>query len=220
MLFPNFVCVDNFFDNPEEVVNFSQKLEYFNETTCPGKRSKILHEVDYDFFNWVNLKICSVFYPNDISNIKFNADTYFQKIHKLEHDNWVHKDDTYRFTAIIYLNKNNTAGTSIFSAKNFKSSSYNASNIRYDYFKNENKKISNEKIDTIKKAKDKNNERYNKTFSVEGIYNRLIIFDGNTYHASNPMNQDHERLTLISFINDIDLQDKTIKYPIPTMRSV
>ena len=68
MLFPNFVCVDNFFDNPEEVVNFSQKLEYFNETTCPGKRSKILHEVDYDFFNWVNLKICSVFYPNDISN--------------------------------------------------------------------------------------------------------------------------------------------------------
>ena len=41
MLFPNFVCVDNFFDNPDEIVNFSKKIEYTNQTTCPGKRSKI-----------------------------------------------------------------------------------------------------------------------------------------------------------------------------------
>jgi len=220
MLFPNFVCIDNFFDNPDEVITLSKKLKYTNQTTSPGVRSKELHDLDYDFFNWVNLKICSVFYPNDVSNIRFNAKTHFQKTKKLEHDNWVHKDETFKFTAIIYLNKENTAGTSIFSAKKFKGTSYNESNIRYNYFKNEDKKISDEKIKIVKDAKSENNKRYNKTFSVEGIYNRLVIFDGNTSHASNPMKEDHERLTLISFIDDVYIEDKTIRYPVPTMRSI
>ena len=54
MLFPSFICVDNFFDNPDEVVNLSKKFEYENKTHCPGKRTKELHELDWAFFNWVN----------------------------------------------------------------------------------------------------------------------------------------------------------------------
>lgn len=221
MLFPNFVCIDNFFNDPDSVVDLSKKLKYTNQTVCPGTRSKKLHEVDYDFFNWVNLKICSVFYPNDVNDIRFNADTYFQRVHKLEHDNWVHADDQYRFTAIIYLNKENTAGTSIFSAKNFKSQIlHKGATLKYDYFKNENKKISNKKINKVKISKKENNSCFDKTFSVEGIYNRLVIFDGNTFHASNPMKTDHERLTLISFINDIRIENKSIRFPVSTMKSI
>ena len=50
MLFPNFVCIDNFFDNPDEVITLSKKLKYTNQTTSPGVRSKELHDLDYDFF--------------------------------------------------------------------------------------------------------------------------------------------------------------------------
>ena len=33
----------------------TKKLKYTNQTTSPGVRSKQLHDLDYDFFNWVNL---------------------------------------------------------------------------------------------------------------------------------------------------------------------
>lgn len=220
MLFPNLICVDNFFDNPDEIVNFSKQLEYKQNTYSPGKRTKPVHLVDFDFFNWINLKIASVLYPNDANKLHYNAETFFEKIKKLEYDNWVHVDKDFKFTAIIYLNKENTAGTSIFHPKNFKGQNTSkGADLKYDYFKNKGK-VSKKKLQQIKKAKEENKNCFQKTFSVEGIYNRLIIFDGNTYHASNPLEKNQERLILISFFNDVSLENGLIKYPVPTMRTI
>jgi hypothetical protein len=220
MLFPNFICVDNFFDNPDEVVNLSKKFQYENKTHCPGKRTKPLHEVDWAFFNWVNLKIGSVLYPNHVNDLRFKSYTYFQKVQKLDHDSWVHTDNKFKATAIIYLNKENTAGTSIFSPKDFKATLVQKhTDTKYEYFTKEENRTK-ELEEKVGKAKEDNNKNFQKTFSVEGIYNRLIIFDGNSYHAANPMTSDKERLTLITFFDDISLNDKVIKYPVPTARSI
>ena len=220
MLFPNLICVDNFFDNPDEVVKLSKKFKYSYHSYSPGKRTEPLHMVDFDFFNWVNLKIAAVLYPNDIHHIQFGTDTYFEKIKRLEHDNWVHVDKDFKFTAIIYLNKEDTAGTSIFHPKNFKGQNINkGATLKYEYFDKQGK-LSKKKLKELEKAKEKNNECFQQTFSIEGIYNRLIIFDGSTYHASNPIKKDQERIILISFFKDISTTESIIKYPVPTMRTV
>lgn len=221
MLFPSFTCVDNFLEDPDSVVELSKKFDYINQELSPGCRTKRLHELHFDFFNWINLKICTIFYPNRMKDIRFNADTYFQRTKKLEHDNWVHNDRV-RFTAILYLNKENTAGTSIFTGQDYRGHEgcFTDGYLKYKYFQNENHGLPEEELKKVKEAKDKNNKSFRKTFSVDGIYNRLIIFDGNAYHASNPMLTDHERLTLISFVRDIRLENGTIEFPIPTMRSI
>jgi hypothetical protein len=220
MLFPNFICVDNFFDNPDEVVNLSKQFNYSGNIYSPGERTEAVHALNYDFFNWVNLKILSILYPNEIKNLQFNANTFFEKIKKLEHDNWVHVDRDFKFTAIIYLNKEDTAGTSIFHPKNFKGQNINKSaSLKYEYFGKKGK-LNKDKLQEIKKTKEENNNCFQKTFSIEGIYNRLIIFDGNTYHASNPLEKDHERLILISFFKDVSLINGIIKYPVPTMKTI
>tara|TARA_B000000565_G_scaffold85600_1_gene62583 strand:- start:328 stop:990 length:663 start_codon:yes stop_codon:yes gene_type:complete len=220
MLFPSFTCVDNFLDDPDSVVELSKKFDYVKTTVSPGSRTSKLHELDFDFFNWINLKICTIFYPHQMRDLRFSADTFFQRTHKLEHDNWVHNDGV-RFTAILYLNKNNTAGTSIFKPKDFNSQIIEKSGyFKHKYFSNEEHGLPPDTLEKIKEAKELNNNAFEKTFSVEGIYNRLIIFDGNAYHASNPMLTDHERLTLISFIREIKLEGGPIQYPVPTMKSI
>lgn len=217
MLFPNFVCVDNFFDDPEKIINLANEFEYFNALYSPGKRTDFLHNLNFDFFKWVNFKIGAVLYPSEAYNLNIKAETFFQKTNKLEHDNWVHLDDSFRFTAIIYLNKNNTAGTSIFKRNHFKMKE--EQELKYKYFKNEEKKFTEDELKDIEKAKESNNSCFSKTLHAEGIYNRLILFDGNTPHASNPMESEEERLTLISFIKDINLGDKKIDFPVTKMRT-
>jgi len=91
--------------------------------------------------------------------------------------------------------------------------------LKYSYFENKGKLPKN-KLQQVKKAKAECNNSFQKTFSMEGIYNRLVVFDGNSYHASNPLKKDHERLILISFFKDISLNDGSIKFPVPTMRTI
>lgn len=220
MLFPNLTCIDNFLDDPDKVIELSKKFEYSNCLRSPGSRTEHLFYLDFEFFNWINLKICSVFYPMEITNIRFGADTFFQRTKKLEHDNWVHEDDV-RFTAILYLNKEDTAGTSIFKPVGFGGQDLDQrAKLKYDYFINENNDLPDDKIKLIGDTKQENNAAFVKTASAEGIYNRLVIFDGNTYHASNPMDTEHERLTLISFIKDITINGKPIEYPVPKMKTI
>ena len=135
MLFPTVTCVDNFFDDPDAVVEKSKQFEYKVNNVSAGSRSIPLHAIDYEFFNWVNSKIVTIFYPNFSQNLSFHASTHFDKVKKSDHDNWVHCDSDTKFAAIIFLNKEGTAGTSIYKKKGFhhniiqKSTGY-----KYKYF--------------------------------------------------------------------------------------
>ena len=163
-----------------------------------GVRSKRIHEIDNELFESINIKILNCFYPD--AQIEFFARTYFQKNDYDINDGWVHKDDC-MITGIVYLDPNNTSGTSLYNIKSSLGSPLDH-NRKQDYFKNYDK-YSEEQKKEIQELKIKNNSMFYKTVSFTGEYNRLVAFDGQMFHSSEIQKKDKERLILISFIEKI-----------------
>ena len=130
-------CVDNFFDNPDEIVKFANTCEYEKSKygAWPGRRTKPLHLVDFNFFRKLTTKIISLIYEMQNNNVQIMANSYFQKIKGSDYANegWVHDDRGLEFTSIIYLTKDNNCGTSIFKGKNFNVSAINEPKKRERY---------------------------------------------------------------------------------------
>ena len=175
MIYP-YACVDNFFINPDSVVEYSKKLNYINsDGRWPGKRSEKLHLVDKDFFNYVCQKMLAVLYPSNYQNIQYSCTLSFQKISpKDKGQGLIHTDLPVALTGICYLSKNENCGTSI-----------------YDYTSHYPNMSHKE-----------NNKNWKETIKFNSKYNRLILFDGHAYHGAQEL-VDEERLTLIAFFNDI-----------------
>jgi len=209
-------CVDNFFEEPNKILELSNKLNYkksFNNK-FPGERSENTFDTNRDFFIWTTKKILTLFYPMGLDNFEWSASQFFQKINGdiYKNDGWVHLDKEAELTAIIYLSKHKNCGTNIYSPKFFncepihvleKEKSYQKTNLKNDKYLIEN------------------NERYEKNISYNSKFNRLIFFDGSQCHAANKFaeeNINEDRLTLITFFYNII--GRGIKYPISQMRRV
>jgi hypothetical protein len=220
MIWPN-ICVDNFFNNPEEIVKYANSLEYSPHLKSPGIKSEPLHTVDSDFFTFVNFKILSVIYPHQYRNLEFNASTYFVKVPpNFPSDGWVHDDaaEGFGMTSIVYLSKNLDAGTCIYKKKTTWKQSKIDQQIKHDHFANFHKNILNKDIEKYKKE---NNSFYEETIRYKSVYNRLISFDASSLHAAVPYIDKHskeDRLTLISFFTDIRHSTAPLKYPLPESR--
>tara|TARA_R110000751_G_scaffold305616_1_gene422262 strand:+ start:2985 stop:3653 length:669 start_codon:yes stop_codon:yes gene_type:complete len=221
MIWPN-LCVDNFFQEPDKVVEYTNSLNFFKpeESNYPGKRTKFMHEIDPKFFEVTSLKILSLLYPNDHKNLKWNALQSFQKVPaNLKHNGWVHTDEKHEFTCIIYLSKFLNCGTSIYHPKNIYGYITNE-DVKNEYFKYNDPKSDLK----IAKAKKENNSPFEETIRYNSRYNRLILFDGSNYHSSNIFNHDNnkeERLTLITFFNNVEYMDgSNLNKPITTMRRI
>jgi|TARA_R100000482_G_C5130455_1_gene151537 hypothetical protein len=221
MIWPN-LCIDNFFQEPDKVVTFANSLEYFKPepSNYPGKRTKHIHEIDHRFFEFTCLKILSLLYPNDYKNLRWNALQTFQKIPaNLKYNGWIHTDSDHEFTSIIYLSKFLNCGTSIYHSKNTYGYITNEK-IKNEYFKYNDPKL----YSKTAKAKEENNNPFEETIKFNSRYNRLILFDGSSYHASNVFNHNNskeERLTLITFFNTVERIDGlNLKKPLTTMRRI
>lgn len=199
MLIPTLVY-DNFFRNPDEVINYAEQLEYFSneEGRWPGKRSLPLHEINKNLFNFVTSKIIKLLWPSNFEDIYFNAHSTFQKISKdYTNPGWIHQDVEI-LTAIIYLSKHRECGTSIFESKNFNTLK-NTEKKKEIYIK---KKFKNEL-----KYLEENNNNFEETISIKSRKNRIIIFDSQQMHAAQKFIEkdlDEDRLTLITFFKEIN----------------
>ncbi len=196
-LVPVTAC-DDFFVNPDAMRKYALSLEY--QKTCgdwPGERSSPLHEVDYDLFCSVNNRIMNLFFSS-VEECEYTARTYFQKIKNIYSEGWVHQDNNL-LTAIIYLNPQpplNT-GTSIYNLK--KDSLYYSPKEMHvkkqSYTTAENKKEADV-------ALLKNNSIFEETINISNVYNRLVVFDAQQFHAAQQLGvgeENYERLTLVSF---------------------
>jgi len=213
MIFPTLI-VDNFFKNPYKIKNLSDTLSFKKDEQgkWPGERSKPLHEINFDFFNFLNLKILSLLYPNDYPNIDFLAESCFQKISKerYPHEGWVHKDNPSEITAIVYLSDHKNCGTSLWKPKNFFVKDFSSEKKQYYYKKNS---FDKEQVELI----EQHNNKYEKILKVDSFFNRLLLFDSSHFHsASNFIDKDidSDRLTLITFIDKLNINNTCIKYPI------
>ena len=55
MLFGS-TCIDNFFNDPCDVLDLAEKCKYNKDRKVPGLRSEPLHITHYDFYKYLNLK--------------------------------------------------------------------------------------------------------------------------------------------------------------------
>ncbi len=212
MIYPTLI-VDNFFSDPYKIKQISNKLNFKkdSEGEWPGERSEQLHKVNFNLFNYVNLKILSLLYPKDYHQINFTASSTFQKISKerYPHEGWVHIDNPSEITAIIYLSRHKNCGTSLWKAKDFFVP--NNMNQKKHYYK---KDVFDE--EQIKFLKEHNNN-YEKILEVNSFFNRILLFDSNHPHSANNFvdsSIDDDRLTLITFIEKLQINNEPLKYPI------
>lgn len=216
MIFPS-VCMDGFFNNPEEIIDYANTLEYFPEGRSPGFRSKPLHKLNYNFFNNICVKQLAVLFPNNLNDLSFSATCKFQKVPaNYEFTNWIHNDDPFVLTAIIYLTNKCNAGTNIYKKNLFKNNI--PTEIKYDYYKQmTNNKLPKNKMKELKITHEEHVKSYEETISFKGIYNRFIAFDSSSYHSaqSYKANNKKDRLILITFFNYINNKNLNLKFPIP-----
>ena len=209
MIWPT-VCVDNFFSNPDEIVAYANKQKFEADNRSPGRRSPLIHTLDFKFFRWSCLKILKIFYPHHLDNLNWKAKATFQKVPPtLDLDGWIHTDSKEEVTAIIYLSKQCESGTSLYERRSLGKRIYEEKH-KYDYFINP--EVTGKARAVITKARKENNEGFKETVSFKGVYNRLVMFDGAQFHAAQVHNKGSEdRLTYVVGFENISID----KYPIP-----
>ena len=218
MLYPSIV-VDNFFSQPELIVDFASKLKFYQnkDGRWPGKRTEVLHSNNFSFFDYVNQKILSVIYPNN-KDLYYSAETYFQKISGKRYPNcgWVHKDDS-ELTAIIYLSKHKFCGTSL-----CKRITFDSKESSKDLVERKKKFYSQNYYDEKEAGYLKlNNQNYRRTLTVDSEYNRLFLFESANYHMAESFtdkNLNEDRLTLITFINNLGKVNGNLKFGLSESR--
>ena len=104
------IIVDNFFEEPDKVVEFANSLEHnVLQNNYPGARTERLSDEFSDKFA-----------EKVFSNFPFTVNSYdlhlsFHKIPDKFHSGFVHVDTPNQLTVIVYLNEEDNTGTSLYS---------------------------------------------------------------------------------------------------------
>jgi hypothetical protein len=211
MIYP-FLCIDNFFEDPKKILNFSASLDFTSDPNgrWPGFRSPETNKINLNFFKYSTTKMISVLYPMCYKQLTWKACQYFVLIknnHMLQ--SWVHSDEPSEFTTIVYLT-NEEVGTNIYDHKQFHSK-FEYKDVKESYFKGN---IDKEQAIEAQKNHLKD---FTPTIKFTSKFNRMILFDASCYHAPENLIGDH-RLTLITFFTQ--LTGDSIKYPLTEMRRI
>ena len=203
-------CIDDFCDDPDSIRNFALSLDYQppdKNTFFPGLRTDCLSSINQDYFNSSVKKLLLHFF-DDAANISWTGVSYFQKSFSYSEDKnhpmnmgWAHRDDKRSFrtlAAVMYLNKNTCldSGTSILHPrKNFNEKFLNIP-IRNKFYHN----IDVDK-DLYTKSILNHNNQFDVTLDIKNRYNRMIAYDGCSWHRESCLWVPEEfRLTQIFFI--------------------
>jgi hypothetical protein len=221
------VCVDNFYKDPDKIREFALGLDYYSPDPAiyPGKRTKLLDEIEPDFFKDYCDKFLSLYYDFRYHKASWKIATAFQLIQPddivdpLKNLGWIHQDDNCLFASIIYLNPepDPTTGTSLYKLKN---------KLHYNIATDTIRKTSQAKLHFYKDKVDKNYDEsitklyslFDETVRYDNIYNRFISFDGTQYHSANNLYKGSEaRLTQVTFVYEMETDGN---WPIKRMQEI
>jgi hypothetical protein len=211
--------IDNFFDNPDEVIRKANKLTFLNEKRrWPGSRTGNLMEVCPALHSHLCNKVFSPWYKNLQQEGKFNCrvKSFFQRTEMYDPDplsvinsGWPHVDDIAIGAGVIYLtpNANPDSGTSMFSSKRHISDfeeEYRECHAMKNLFYNDPSQVDREEY--IEKKKNFC-EKFNLTVEVKNVFNRCITYSGNQFHSESGFegSNEEQRLTLVFFIEDLQV---------------
>ena len=180
--------VDNFFEDPDGIVEMANELRYYTPNTgnWPGQRTKNLHVEEPRFFTYFGNKLHLLFYETVPEY--WNLQCHFQMIHPFCDDKnskknrgWIHRDIDTWFGGIVYLKKDpepNT-GTSVYKVKKGYSHQY-AKEIEQKEALYRSEVVSDS---DYTKAYDSMRDQFEETVTVTNVYNRFVMFNGNTHHG-------------------------------------
>ena len=207
ILFPS-MCVDNFYSNPDLIREYALKQQFSNKDggIYPGIRTKPIEEFDEQFFNLFCNKLFSIYYDFNVSNVSWKVSSSFQMINPYESKEisyknigWIHEDINCLFAGVIYLtpNINKNCGTSVFELK---------PNSIYDKLQDKRKEYYSDGTDDEYDISIQNNNGcFDETTRFNNLYNRLVSFDGKSYHGANNFYTESEsRLTQVFFVYEIN----------------
>ena len=215
--------IDNFFDDPIEVKNIAENVEYQSpgETNYPGVISKKqILEMYPNMANWIQHKLMTIFYHPD-SGVGWNIDMEFQKISPYNFDDQFyilnrgipHIDSTANTTVlagVIYLNENPSpdTGTSIF---------YKKKGCQFYMFPEEVRRFSRKYHFTSDSTEfiniaEKHLSMFEETVRIQAKFNRMVIYSADNYHAPTTygIKGGPDRITLRFFINNIVCSDQNM----------
>jgi len=206
------ISKNNFFDNPNYVIELSKSLDYnFVDKSFPGRRTENIGLIDskicQDFTEHFIKKLVSTIYTKIKS---LTIDIRFHKTNSFSDDptdiintGWIHTDHEL-LAGLIYLNpnlKDFSSGTSIFNPK-VKNISL-PEKIREDF----NQNYKGVDLNKYKKALTDYNDQFSESLRVGNEFNRLITYDSKIYHKPNNyvVSKNDDRLTLLFVISEYEI---------------
>lgn len=205
---------DNFLQNPYNFKEWGLNLKYSSSpiNNYPGKRTECLSKIHPFLYKNINEQILSLYFPQIPE--KWTAKTHFHLISPKDFKGtgWIHQDPN-QITSIIYLssNPNSNEGTSLYELNFNRLHPYNTLNDQQiPYLMRENYKNSSLSKEKQKFKDEWDVENFTKILDISSKFNRLLSFDPSTFHSNN-FTSSSERLTLISFIDNV--------FSSPTIRS-
>lgn len=204
-LFP-VVILDDFLENPDEIRKLGLEMDFVpNDGRYPGKRTESIHLTNKKLYDYLATMFFSVFYDY-LNPVKWNIDITFQLVEPYDDDEdsyfnkgWIHTDTNRLLAGILYLTPNAdlNSGTSIYMQKNKKTSFEKL----VDYPQPEKIKLylHGKKSDDYVKKMDKFHSKFIETVNVKNVYNRLLAFDANTWHAAQNFQTHSEPRLIVNF---------------------
>ena len=220
MIYFPVTTVTDCFDNPDEIVKFANTLKYYKSKTgnFPNIRTKSLHEINKKIFDRFIASVLSLYYDFRHHDIQWRGahvcfhkmKPYSKNILDVRNKGWIHKDDC-ALAGLVYLNKKSRldSGTSFYKPV-MPIKNNDAVNQKRNLYK---KNIFNKKI--YEKIYKNHNSKFIKIQTVKNVYNNLIVYGGNIWHAFDNMvvEDSKERLNLVFFIQELIIDNTPlIKY--------
>ncbi len=214
--------IENFYENPDAIRKFALAQHY---TFChevenidyvyPGCRTKDLSYLDTLLFEKICKKLVSVFHNSEHDHMRWLITTSFQSVAAQYGEGVIHTDNNTIFAAVLYLTPDAplNSGTSLFKPnKNFDEAKYkqalDSNDVRF--------KAGEIVMDNGY------HHMFDEVVRVNNVYNTLIIYEGNHYHAANQFfgeKLQDSRLAQVFFVSKIDAQ-KHSSFPLHRTKSI
>jgi hypothetical protein len=215
--------VDNFFDKPEEIVQFANSLEYKTAQSgfWPGKRTEELHINHTLFFKSFLTRLFALFFDYSHTKLRWSdVGMYFQKTSAFDpkdksnilNTGLIHQDGNFPLVGLVYLTKDacKDSGTSIMLPNKKYKHRPELADEKVRLHKIPQEKQTKKDLEDRKKLILSLNENFEESIRFNNKFNRLIAYTGTDFHKCNSFysGQD-ERLTLVFFVGKMKSNSQT-----------
>ena len=214
--------INDFYENPDAIRKFAlaQKYTFRHEEheldyVYPGCRTKDLHDLDSALQALVLKKLVSVFHLAEHDLMRWGISSSFQSVSEIYKEGVIHTDTNTIFAGVLFLTPNAplNSGTSLYR----KNASFNESKY---------KKACDQNTERFKTGqivmKNSFHSMFDEVVRVNNVYNTLILFEGDIYHAANKFfgsTLNDSRLTQVFFVNKIDA-NKANSFPLNRTKAI